>query len=210
MNNQFSWTRFHDDRIRREYAEYSRGCVRRMAEEWGVTSGAVRLRGIRIGAPVPRRATTARLTWWSRKEDKIILSTVHKGIPAIIDALRKAGYIRNHRAVSSHLHVLRLRGDLERLNDLLEDRDEYTPEQIAVALGMGRRTVNKWIERGWLPCRKCGNAGIRERKAVQRKDLRKFLIENVAHWNLQGADKYWLVDLLAATNAKHDMKGKAA
>ena len=210
MNYPFPWTRFHDDRIRREYAEYSRGCIRRMAEEWGVTQGAIRLRAIRIGAPVPRRATADRPDWWSRKEDKIILSTVHKGIPAILDALRKAGYSRSNRAVSSHLHVLRLRGDLERLNDMLEDRDEYTPDQIAVALGMGRRTVNQWIERGWLPSRTCGNAGTRQRKAVRRKDLRKFLIENVSHWNLQGADKYWLVDLLAATNAKHDMKGNAA
>lgn len=195
----YPWTRFHDERIRRAYASGEKGAIGRLAKEFGVTPNAVRLRGIRIGAAIPKRAAGDRKDWWSRKEDEIVAKNVHLGIQAIVDALRKAGFERNRKAVIGHLHVMRLRGDIARLEELLENRDEYSPGQIATGMGVDIRLVRKWIHRGWLRARTFGEAGDSPIYAVRRANLRSFLVDHVAHWEIGLADKHWVVDLLADT-----------
>lgn len=193
----YPWTRFHDERIRRAYAKGEKGAIVRLAKEFGVTPNAVRLRGIRIGAAIPKRAAGDRKDWWSRKEDEIIVRHAHLGAEAILIALKKSGFERSRKSVIAHLHIMRLRGDLARLEELLEDRDEYSPGQIATGMGVDVRLVRKWIQRGWLMARACGENADGPIYAVRRAELRSFLVDHVAHWEIGLADKHWIVDLLA-------------
>lgn len=127
---------------------------------------------------------------WSAAEDARLASLTDYTLPIIQRHLAAAGYRRTLSAIASRLGHLGLRAG--------QCPDTWSALGLARLLGCDMHQVLRWITRGLLRATK--PAGDPERPtqwAIQRADVRKFLITHPGEWDHRGADHLWLIEILA-------------
>lgn len=144
-------------------------------------------RASQLGIVAPRFKEPA----WTPEEIELIDGNAHKHPQTIARILKRAGYQRSPTAVTVKL---------KRIGAVREDPDHYTARGLAIVFGIDVKSVTRWIESGWL---KAGRRGTDRSQAqggdmwwIRRKDVRRFVIGNVAAVDFRKVDKFWLVDLL--------------
>lgn len=71
--------------------------------------------------------------------------------------------------------------------------DNYSARSLADALGCDRRTVGRWIERGWLEATWDTD---RDQWSISPKDVRTFIIVYASEIDSRRVDWTWLLDIL--------------
>lgn len=122
---------------------------------------------------------------WSEAEIMILDFHVHSSIAKIQKALSKAGYSRSRASIMS-----------KRVKLELISRNEpgvYNSAQLAEFMGVHPTTViNKWIKKGMLRAKFDGNV-----YRIRDPDIRDFIINFTAQFDIRRVDKFWFVDVLA-------------
>jgi hypothetical protein len=145
-------------------------------------------RALKLGLVVPR----FREPEWSAAELDLISSQAHKHPKTIQLALKRAGYARTEAAI-----VVRLK----RLGADRTDPDHLNANQLATVMGVDRKTVAAWITKGWLKAKRREATALDDFWWIHRRDIRRFVVENVSAVDLRKVDKFWFVDLLAERGA---------
>jgi hypothetical protein len=145
-------------------------------------------RALKLGLVVPR----FREPEWSETELDLISSQAHKHPKTIQLALKRAGFARTEAAI-----VVRLK----RLGADRTDPDHLNANQLATVMGVDRKTVAAWITKGWLKAKRREATALDDFWWIHRRDIRRFVVENVAAVDLRKVEKFWFVDLLAERGA---------
>lgn len=129
---------------------------------------------------------------WSGQELELLEKHATKNPEVIARIFRKNGYRRTSTAI-----VIKLK----RMAFDTVDIDLYCARSLGRAFGVDVKVVIRWIENGWLKARRRGTKRTAQQGGdmwwVKRKDVRNFVIENVAAVDIRKVDKDWFVDLLA-------------
>ena len=133
---------------------------------------------------------------WSAAELDILKANAGRHPTLVRRLLAAEGHKRTDTAILLKAKELRIRA---------EPGEDYTIEQLCEAFGTNRERVRGWIDRGWL-------AGSRQRamrrplgaapadKAPWRfteREVREFILDNVAAIDFRRVDKFWLVAVVA-------------
>lgn len=134
---------------------------------------------------------------WTPEEEDLILEQAHRSLGYLRSALKRMGHNRSETAIAVKL---------KRLGADRTDPDHFTGRQLAEVMGVDSKTVTRWIVNGWLKAKRRGT----ERTEVQggdqwwihRRDVRAFIIGNVAAVDIRKVEKHWFVDLLAGVSER--------
>jgi hypothetical protein len=178
-----------DDAIRRIYLDPSAGAVRHLEQTLGRPRQWIRKRAEQLGVVVPRFKEPE----WTDPEDAILREHASKHIDRIAKILRRAGYKRTPVGVRCRLY---------RLDGIDREREGvYTASDVARILGVDSKTPIEWITKGWLKARRRKTEVPQQYNDrvwdIARADLRRFVIDHVAHVDFRKVDKYFVVELLA-------------
>jgi hypothetical protein len=170
--------------IRRTYQRApTRGDVMRCAGTVGRPRAWVSARARKLGLVAPRFKEPA----WSEAEIDLVSEHAHKTPGALRGLLARRGFKRSETAILVKLKRLGAdRTDPHRLN----------ANQLALAMGVDRKTVAAWIAKGWLKATRRGNSDADPFWSITRKDARRFIIDHLAHVDIRKVEKHWFVDLL--------------
>ncbi len=91
----------------------------------------------------------------------------------------------------------------------LAEDNGYNKDQVGQGLGVNKKTVDKWIEKGWLKGRKKGDS-LSDRWVFVDKDIRNFIITHPDEINPKKMDWLWVVDILAGEVGIGELGGKKA
>lgn len=183
------WSAQQDAAIRTVYAgRPERGAVKHLATTLGRPLYAVSQRALTLGLTLPRFKELP----WSEAELDLLRSLGAAKDPRTLQRIfRKAGFARTATAIK--IKCRRLHIDRE------ADDGHYTGYGLAIALGVDRKRVSAWIERGLIKARRhrvsegpLDDAPWR----ISRRHAREFIVDNVAIIDFARVDKFWLVDLL--------------
>lgn len=181
-----------DRLIREVYARPPARCdIARLAATLGRPRWWVSKRAQVLGCVAPRFKQPP----WTDAEDEIITTHAARAPETISRMLRRAGFDRTATAV-----VVRLKR-LGQAHGRAADPDHFTANALARLFGVDRKTVGGWIVKGWLKARRrgterhAGNGG--DEYWIHRRDVRRFVIDNVAAVDLRKVEKFWFVDLMA-------------
>jgi hypothetical protein len=174
-----------DDAIRRAYAEDPvRGMTTRLGRRLGRPPTWIVNRARQLGVTVPRMKPDN----WSAAEVALLREHAYRTANAIARIFRRAGFKRSPNAIQ--LRLTRLRFDRTH-------EDLYNGTQLAALFGVRQQKISQWIANGWLKARGRGTTRDHDIHQVHRKDVRRFIIENVGAVDLRRVDKHWFVDLVA-------------
>lgn len=167
----------------------SNGAVKKLALTLGRPRGWICNRARALGLVVPRFKEAP----WSEAEIEIVRAHGGKHPDVVRRIMKKAGFTRTATAIklkTKRLHIARE-----------VDENLYTARGLGIALGIDSGMISSWIARGWLKARrKPVPKGCDPEKGnwvIARRDVRNFVIDNVAVVDFRKVDKFWLVDLLA-------------
>lgn len=155
----------------------------------------VSARARRLGCVAPRFKQPP----WTEAEDELIATYAARHPSTIVRTLKRHGFNRTETAI-----VVRLKriGQARGRN---ADPDHYTANALAKLFGVDRKGVGAWIAKGWL---KAGKRGTDRTEAnggdeywIHRREVRRFIIENVSAVDLRKVDKFWFVDVLTEARA---------
>jgi hypothetical protein len=173
---------FIDAQICRVYTgKPTKGAIRDLAKRIGRPRHWVSRRAAALGMALPRFRDQP----WSEQELAILENATHLRPEAIRARLKKAGFTRTINAITVKRKRLGLR----------LDREEVSANELAVLMGVDRKTVSYWIDKGWLRAKKRGPIFD-----IRPSDVRDFVIDFTHVVDIRKCDKFWLVDLLAGTN----------
>lgn len=151
----------------------------------------VSARARRLGCVTPRFKEPL----WTEAEDALIAANASRRSETLVKLLQRQGFKRTASAVTVRLKRL---GQPTGKN---ADIDHYTGNALAGLFGVDRSTVKGWIVRGLL---KAGRRGTERTEAnggdeyrIHRRDVRRFVIENVAAFDIRKVEKHWFIDMLA-------------
>lgn len=175
-----------DHQIRAAYATGTPGEIKALSARLGRGAGWIKWRAMQLGC----RPVRIKEPNWAPEEDAIVEAMEGRGVAAIRNALRKAGYQRGLKAVYQRLRTrgLDLHGD-----------DHMTLPAIAHAMGLDDKSVDRWVRVYGLKTttRRNYRGEKMHIRWVSRAELRRFILENLVYVDIRKADKFWLVDLLA-------------
>lgn len=182
-----------DALIRRTYeGRPDKGAIKALARDTGRPRAWLRDQAMRLGCAVPRFKEPA----WSAAENEIVSENAHRHPATIVKLLKRAGFVRTDVAVVMQR---------KRLGASTEDPNHFTAHGLAALFGVDGGTVCAWIEKGWLQARKRGTARTEAQGGdqwwIHRRQVRAFVVDNVAAVDFRKVDKFWLVDLLAGSAA---------
>lgn len=166
----------------------TKGDVMRIAAVAGRPRWWISKRAQALGLAVPRFKEPA----WSEDELDLIASNAHKHPATLRRMLRSRGFARTETAI-----VVRLK----RLGADRTDPDHLNANQLAAVMGVDRKTVAAWIAKGWLKATRRESTDTDDFWWIHRRDVRRFVVDNVATVDLRKVDKFWFVDLLAERGA---------
>ena len=195
---KYDWD-VHDPHIRRLYdpTTWRRGAIQAYSRRTGIPYSTLRHRALLLGYEPVTSAGYRSATWFQPEEDAIITQHLHRGSVFIAKQLAKAGYHRSESTVRGRVYRLRQRGLLGSADNILDDHDLTTTCRVAAMMGITYGKITQWIARGYLAATPQPHHGSKTRRMlIRRADLRRFLLENQAHWDHRTCDKYWLVDIL--------------
>ncbi len=118
------------------------------------------------------------------------------------DTIRRKLLAAGHRRTST---AIRLKQKQLRILRGIDEDGSYSATALGEIMGVDRDTVRRWVERGWLAGARLRSFAAPEGRAPHgramwqftRREVRDFIVENVAIVDLRKIDKFWLVDLLA-------------
>lgn len=189
---QARWTTSEaiDAVITRAYqAAPSRNGITRCAHAVGRPRWWVSRRAGQLGLVAPRFKEPP----WSQEELAVVSDMADHSTGNIRKALKRRGFSRTETAIIVKLKRLRI-------SRASNDPNLFTGRSLAMVMGVGEKAVIRWIEKGWLKAKAVGQA--RPDRAcgahweIRRRDVRAFVIDNVAAVDLRKVDKFWFVDLL--------------
>lgn len=170
--------------IRTYQTKPEKSAVLRCAQLVGRPRWWVSKRALKLGLVVPR----FREPEWSEAELSLIVHQAHKHPKTLQLVLKRAGYARTEAAI-----VVKLK----RLGADRTDPDHLNANQLASLMGVDRKRVTAWITKGWLKAKRRQASALDDFWWIHRKDIRAFIIDNVAAVDLRKVEKFWFVDLLA-------------
>jgi len=180
-----------DETIRRCFARKYQdgGALASAARETGWTKNAVVQRARELGLSHARNEVR-----WTDAEERLLEELAHQSPQTIQIHLReKFGVSRTLTSIEAKRQRLGLLSNLDGMN----------LRQLAEALGVAKKTVDRWLSGGWIR----GILRFPELQAVNRHvwffpnaEIRRFIIEHLVAVDLARVEKYWFVDLL--TNGK--------
>ena len=162
----------------------SKGDVQHCAQTVGRPRWWVSKRALKLGLVAPRFKEPA----WHQDELDIVSDHAHKSPKTLQRMLARNGYRRSETAII--VKIKRLGADRT-------DPNHLNANQLAGVMGVDRKTVAGWIEKGWLKAKRRGASALDDFWWIHRKDIRTFVIDNVAAVDLRKVDKFWFVDLMA-------------
>ncbi|WP_200957841.1 hypothetical protein [Mesorhizobium sp. Root157] len=170
--------------IRTYQTKPDKRAVQHCAQVVGRPRWWVSKRALKLGLVAPRFKEPV----WSEAEIGVVTDQAHKNPRTIQKALKRAGYARTETAI-----VVKLK----RLGADRADPDHLNANQLASVMGVDRKTVGSWIAKGWLKAKRREATSLDDFWWIHRKDVRRFVIDNVAAVDLRKVEKFWFVDLLA-------------
>lgn len=177
-----------DHQIRTAYATGKPGEVKALSARLGRGSGWIRWRAMQLGC----RPVRVKEPDWSSREEAILERMEGKGVIALRNALRKAGYTRGLKAIYQRLHKRGLD---------LHESGYMTLPTIAHAMGIDAKCLDRWVRVLELRTvtRRNHEGEMMHIRWVTRAELRRFILDNLLYVDIRKADKFWLVDLLVGT-----------
>ncbi|MER9901631.1 hypothetical protein [Mesorhizobium sp. M0130] len=171
--------------IRRAYQKTpSKNDVQACAVTCGRPRWWVSKRAAKLGLVTPRFKQAP----WCEAELDLIGDNAHKA-PATLRRLLKAkGFDRTETAI-----IVKLK----RLGADRTDPHHLNANQLADVMGVDRKTIAAWIAKGWLRATRREATATDDFWWIHRRDIRRFVIDNVAAVDLRKVEKFWFVDLLA-------------
>jgi hypothetical protein len=140
-----------------------------------------------MGVVEPRRKEPN----WSEEELEILEKHGHLCLERIQIRLKKAGFSRSLNGILLKRKRMRIPGNFE----------EYSANRLAECFGVDPKTVTRWIQDRHLVAGKRGTDRLPQQGGdmhwIRARDVRRFVVENVALVDFRKVDKFWLVDLLA-------------
>lgn len=174
-----------DGIIRRTFQKApTKGDVQRCAATCGRPRWWVSKRAQKLGLVAPRFNEPV----WSEAEIDLIADQAHKHPSTLQKLLKRAGHARTETAI-----IVKLK----RLGADRTDPHHLNANQLATVMGVDRKTVAAWIDKGWLRASRRQASALDDFWWIHRKDIRRFVIDNVAAVDLRKVDKFWFVDLMA-------------
>jgi hypothetical protein len=84
----------------------------------------------------------------------------------------------------------------------LQNLGGYNSRQLAECFGVScSKTVTRWIELGHLKAERRGTNRLEiqggDMGFIHEKNIRQFIVENIALIDIRKVDKFWFVDMLA-------------
>lgn len=192
-----------DAAIRAGYASTQRGICQRIADQFGVSPGWVKVRARELGMT----RTQGYMAKWTEAEDALLESLMERGgIKFIQTRMKKAGY---HRSLSA-IHQRASRIGLS----WTSMRDAMNASAFASVMGVDCGVVIDWIRRGMLKGRKETFGGFHDQDEarnwlIETKHIRQFLINHISSYKLTHIDRLWYVSMLAGDDAKINIQHSA-
>lgn len=175
--------------IRRVYRETTgNGEINAFSKRLGIPSWRISRWALHLGVVEPRRKEPD----WSDPELAVLERWAHLTPERIQIRLKHAGF---HRSVMGiFLKRKRMR--------FLRNLDGYNSRQLAECFGVNcSKTITRWIEAGHLKAERRGTNRLEIQGGdmwwIHEKDIRRFIVENIALIDIRKVDKFWFVDLLA-------------
>jgi hypothetical protein len=168
-----------------------RGEINALARSVGRPRWWVSKRATALGLKAPRFKELP----WTEPELELIVANAHKDPETISRILRRQGFTRTPTAI-----VLKINrtGHARGRN---ADPDHYSANALAKLFGVDIHTITAWIKKGWLRARRRGTERTAQQGGdewqVHWRDVRAFVLDNVAAIDIRKVDKFWFVDLLA-------------
>lgn len=192
MKKKYHFTEEIDARIRRVYQEevgmrsiLHTGYLKELSKELGMPNWRISKRATELGVlPTKRKEPN-----WSERELKILQSSAHLSLGRIQKNFKKCGFHRSQQGIQQKRKHMRY----------LQNLNGHSAASVAIAFGIDKKGVVRWIEKGWLKAtrrettRDEGNANM---FFIKDKWIKAFIIDSVAVIDFRKLDKYWLVDLL--------------
>lgn len=140
-------------------------------------------RAAKLGLVSPRFKEPA----WTDAEIELITEYAHKHSKTLQKMLSRRGFSRTETAINVKL---------KRLSADRTDPHNLNANQLATVMGVDRKTVGGWIAKGLLKAVRREKSELDDFWQISRKDVRRFVTENVAVIDLRKVEKFWFVDLL--------------
>jgi hypothetical protein len=164
--------------------------------------GAVNGLADRLGVPrwwLSKRATKLELTSahrkeppWSKAELALLPTLPLHDLTKAAEIMREHGYSRSPVAIK--VRIVRL-GISQRSN-----RATISGTEAAKILGMNNKTTTQWCVMGELKAEKLGTKRLPQQGgdvwAIERSELRRYVIDNIERLDIRKVDKVAFVDLL--------------
>lgn len=180
-----------DAAIARVYqGEPREGEVKQLARTLGRPRWWIGKRALKLGLKVPRFKELP----WSEAELELLAGNAAKQPDTICRVLKAKGYARSPTAIAVKLkrmgHATGRNADLQ----------HYTANHLGKLFGTDPHTITLWIKKGWLRAARRGTERTDKQGGDEHKihwrDVRSFVIDNVAAVDFRKVDKFWLVDVL--------------
>lgn len=177
-----------DEAIRRVYQGAPRsGDIKQLALNVGRPRGYVSTRARALGLTQPRFKEPN----WTGAEIAIVVAHASMCLQSIQRRLKRAGFARTATAIKVRL---------KRLGADRRDDDRCNARELSQLFGVDQSTVVGWIEKGWLKARHIDadkTLGKGRNWSIHVRDVRRFVIDNVAAVDVRKVEKFWFVDLIA-------------
>lgn len=186
--------------VRRAYSspDYARKAVKEAAAQLGWPVHHIYREALRLGVIHARKKEPP----WTDREMELLEHWQHMDAKVIARKFREKGFNRTPIAIT----LQRRRKLMSRLQDARVDAGIYNSRQLALCFGIDSKGVVRWIEKGWLQGRRAGTQRTEAQHGdhweIRERDVRRFLIDYIAHVDVRKVDKFWLVDLLVGD--RHD------
>jgi hypothetical protein len=187
VKDRQSWTSSEaiDAIIRRAYQKVpSKSDVQACAATCGRPRWWISKRAQKLGLVTPRFKQAP----WCEAELDLIADNAHKAPATLRRLLKRAGYERSETAI-----IVKLK----RLGADRTDPHHLNANQLAGVMGVDRKTVSGWIAKGLLKAERRAATATDDFWWIHRRDIRRFVTDNVAAVDLRKVEKFWFVDLLA-------------
>lgn len=192
-----------DAAIRAGYASTQRGICQRLADQFGVSPGWVKMRARELGLT----RSQGYMAKWTAEEDAMLETLMERGgIKFIQTRMKKAGYHRSLSAIQQRAYQIGL--------SWANMRDAMNATEFANVMGVDCKVVVGWIRRGMLKGHKEAKSGFHDQEdaknwLIETKQIRKFLIQHVSSYKLALVDRLWYVSMLAGDDAKINIQHSA-
>lgn len=180
-----------DAAIRRAYEKVpTKNAINDLARTLGRPRWWVSKRAVTLGLVTPRFKEPP----WSEAEIELVAANAHKNPVVIARRLKACGFARSATAIVVKIKRL---GYARGRN---ADPDNYTARACADMFGVDVKVVTGWVAKSWLKAGRRGTDRTKQQGGdehwIHRRDIRAFIIANVAVVDFRKVDKFWLVEIL--------------